>query len=97
MKQTFEKVNFSVSAPDESGIYVIRDTSKSFGYVFRISIVHGHSCVFPILRTLKEVSFVRLVRERSVNVSGQAGPRARDGLWKSLSESTVGQLPIIIA
>lgn len=96
MKQTFEKVNFSVSAPDESGINVIRDTGKSLGYIFRISVIHGHPRVLPILWTLEKVSFISLVRESSINVSWQAGPSACDRLWKSLGKSAVGQLPIII-
>jgi len=96
-KPTFEKVNLSVPAPHKSGVDIIRDTGKAVGYVLRIPVVHCGVGVLPILCAFEEVSFTVFVRKRGVYAARQAGPRARDRLGKSLSESVVRQLPIIIA
>lgn len=96
-KPTFEKVNLSVSTPNKSGVNIVRDTGEAVAYVFWISVVHRGISVFPILCAFEEVSFTVFIRKRGVYVAWQARPRARDGLGKSLSQSVVRQLPIVIA
>lgn len=96
-KPTFEKVNLSVSAPNKSGVNIVRDTGKALAYVFWISVVHRGVSVLPILCAFEKVSFTVFIRKRGVNVARQAGPRARNGLGKSLSQSVVRQLPVVIA
>lgn len=94
---TFEKVNFPVAAPHQGGVHVVRDAGEPVGYVFRIPVVHRRASVPPVFGFLEEVRLAVLVRERRVDGTGQAGPRAGYGLWKALGEPVIRQLPVVIA